>query len=110
MVEVGALLVPVTAAVFAPLIIETAPEETDVIAISEEAITVGLEESVTVQTEDAITVGLDESVIVRTELFGERLTTKADIVEVTALAVPVIATVTGVDVLPLEIGEPTCVR
>jgi hypothetical protein len=64
----------------------------------------------TVGLDDRMTVGFEESVIVRTELFGDRFTTKADMVEVTALAVPVMATVTGVTVEPFEMGEPTCVR
>jgi len=109
-VDVGVLLPAMTAAVLAPLIMETAPEEIDVIAISEEAITVGFEDSVTVQTEEAITVGLDDRVIVLTELFGDRLTTSAFIEDVTALALPVMATVTGADVLPLEIGAPTAIN
>jgi len=104
------LLPAMTAAVLAPLIMETAPEEIDVIAISDDAITVGLEESVTVNADDGMTVGLEDSVIVRTELFGDRFTTKADMVEVTALAVPVMDTVTGAEVDPFEIGAPTLIN
>lgn len=85
MVEVTALDPAVTQAVLPPLMIETAPDETDVIDGNEERITVGFEESVTVplliaialdiandgaeesvtvQTLEGMTVGFDDSVMV----------------------------------------------
>jgi hypothetical protein len=84
MVEVTALDPADTQAVFAPLMIETAPDETEVIDGNDERMTVGLLESVTVpllidsalemandgalesvtvQTLDGITVGFEDSVI-----------------------------------------------
>lgn len=94
MLDVGSDESPVTTATLEPKMIVVAPDETDAI--------VGLD--------DRITVGFEESVTVRAEEFGDSVVTKALIVEVTALAAPVIATVTGADVLPFEIGAPTCVR
>lgn len=70
------------------------PDETDVI--------VGFEERVT--------VGFDERTTDRGGLKEETWTTRPAIVEVTTLDGPVTVTVTGADVLPLEIGDPTCAR
>ena len=116
--EEASVLPAFTAAETPPLLIAIRPEEIEVIVASEDAITVGFEDSVTVQTEEGITVGFEDrmtvafedGVKVLAELFGDRVTTRADIVEVTALAVPVIATVTGAEVLPLDIGAPTAIN
>lgn len=43
-------------------------------------------------------------------LFGEIETTTPFILEVAALPEPVIVAITGADVLPLEIGQPTIVN
>jgi hypothetical protein len=80
----------------------------NVTCMADEAITVGFEERITVGLEDRIVVGLDDRVTVLP--FGEMDITTALMVEVTALAVPVTAAITGAEVEPFEIGAPTCVR
>lgn len=99
MVEVTALDPAVTQAVLPPLMIDTAPDETDVIVGLDERMTVGFDESVTVQTLDGMTVGFDERVMVPLLIESaldmpavtesgpsvDKATTSAAMVEVTAL-------------------------
>lgn len=106
----ASVLPALTAAMFAPLAIAKVPDETEVIVGFDDRITVGLDDRITVGFDDRMTVAFDDGVNVRTELFGESVTTSALIDEVAALASPVIATVTGAEVLPFEIGEPTAIN
>ena len=92
--EEAAVLPAFTAATFAPLAIAKMPDDTDVI----------------VRFEERMTVGLDERTTDRGGLKDETWTTRPAIVEVTTLDGAMTVTVTGAEVEPFDIGEPTCVR
>lgn len=78
-----------TAAVFAPLTIETAPEETDVMVGLEERMTVGLEESVTVP-DDTATMLLPAVVTVKFENDEIATTRAGDAEDTIAVTTPAV--------------------
>jgi hypothetical protein len=60
--------------------------------------------------EERVTVGLDDRTTDRGGLKDETWTTRPAIVEVTTLDGDMMVTVTGAEVEPLDIGEPTMIN